>query len=205
MRLAITLVEAYRLYRDGDWMSLEDLESRIRGDEERTEAMVRGSAFHRIVEYPERCREPLYDSHKAHGWTFFGVSPVLEMMPEGRVNEAKATADVGGITLVGKADALHGLDVYEAKCTKRVQVDRYMESFQWRAYLYAFGVDRCTYVLAEFKDNGEQQVVIRNVTPLPLYRYPRLERDVQSLVEECAEFIESRGLSEYVEDKHHAA
>ena len=30
MRLSITTVEAYRLYRDGDWMELEKLEAQIK-------------------------------------------------------------------------------------------------------------------------------------------------------------------------------
>lgn len=208
MRLSVTTIEAYRLWREGDWMPLEDLEARIRGDGEVNEAMLRGTAFHHVIEAPEKCLDYVDGTYRADGWTFSGVEPVLEVLPydAGAVQEAKATMVVGGVTVSGVADALHGVDVYEAKCTKRVDVDRYMAGFQWRAYLLAFEAQRCHYVLAECKDGkGEREVVVKGAHLLTLYRYPELEHDVRMLVDECADFVRARGLEDYAQDKEDAA
>lgn len=195
MRLSITTIEAYRMWRDGDWMSLDDLEATIRKETPENEAMQRGRAFHTILERPEDCRRETH--YEAHGLCFApkGIEDVLALLPAGRVSEVKSTYDLDGITLSGVADALHGLDVFEAKCTGQIDAEKYLDSFQWRAYLVMFQAARVRYILAQYRDSG--LIEIPNVLPLPLYRYPKLEDDVRRLAHECAEFVVRRGLESY--------
>lgn len=199
MRLSITTVEAYRLWRDtGDWMAIEDLEATIRKDAPENYKMVRGRAFHAVIEHPDETM--IGDCYQAEGIGFakVGIERVLQLLPPNRVCEAKATMDIDGITLVGKADALHGLDVYEAKCSEKIDVERYVDAFQWRAYLVLFNAWRVTYLLAQAVDGP--YIEIRDVLPVPLYRYPNVREDVRRLANECADFIVQRNLESYVQD-----
>jgi hypothetical protein len=201
MRLSITTVEAYRMFRDYDWMTLEDLEATITKTAPANDNMLRGKAFHAIIEDPAACK---YDAthYDADGWAFDGegIERVLDLLPTGRVVEVKSTVVVDGITLSGVADALAGLGVYEAKCTARIDVEKYFDSFQWRAYLKMFNAQWVRYVLAQYAEKGGV-VSIPNVLPMTLYRYPKLDEDVQRLANECAEFVVQRGLPDHVKDK----
>lgn len=195
MRLSITVVEAYRLFLAGEWMPLEDLLSTIRKDSPENENMRRGRAFHAILEHPEDCRRG--DDFICADLAFAaeGIDRVLKLIPPGRVAEVKATYELDGITLSGVADALYGLDVDEYKCTGRIDVERYFESFQWRAYLVMFNAARVRYVLAQYKDG--MPIEITNVLPLTMYRYPAVLDDVKRMANECADFIVKQGLEAY--------
>ena len=210
MRLSVTTVEAFRLWRDtGDWMALEDLEATIRKDQPPNENMLRGSAFHDVIERPAATAETgLEGTQYRSGEYVFGgegMARVLALLPKGRVAECKATWTFGGITISGKADALHALDAYEAKCTAKLDVEKYFDSFQWRAYVVMFNVQRVHYILGQHYDNGGRHVVIEHVLPMTLYRYPNVEDDVKRTASECAEFIVLRGLESYVQDKEDLA
>lgn len=202
MRLSVTAVEAFRLWRDtGDWMALEDLEATIKRETVPNEAMLRGRAFHDVIEFPDdRFVSTMGDDHYRSGEFQFnadGIRRVLTLLPPDRVSEVKTTTEIDGITLVGVADALRGLDAYEAKCTARVDVEKFFDSFQWRAYICLFRCARVCYLLAQGKDVG-RYIQIGDVLPMWLYRYPKLDTDVRRLTNECAEFIAQRNLESYV-------
>lgn len=210
MRLSITTIEAFRLWRDtGDWMDLRDLEAAIKRETVPTEKMMRGSAFHAILEKPAayvngaHYRVPAADG--GADFIFEGVDRVLEVWPKLPAPEVKSTFDVDGITVVGVADALEGVTVWEAKATEQIDVEKYVDSFQWRALLRLYKASVAKYVLAQVKDNGARVISI-NGAPLvlPLYRYPNLNDDVRRLARDCAEFVVQRGLTEYTESREAA-
>lgn len=204
MRLSVTVVEAFRLWRDtGDWMALADLEATIKHETVANEKMKRGSAFHAVLEHPVRVEAMGEAYYEANGYRFSanGMDGVLALMPHDRVSETKTEVLIDGITLVGKADALHGVIGYEGKCSERVDVENYFDSFQWRAYIRMFNLASVVYILAQARDTGGGFIVIDSVLPMALYRYPNLNDDVRRLMLECADFIESRSLAGYVQDK----
>lgn len=204
MRLSVTVVEAFRLWRDtGDWMAMADLEATIKRTTVANEKMLRGSAFHSVLERPVRVEAMGETYYEANGYRFAGegMDRVLALLPLDRVSEPKIEVVIDGITLVGKADALHGVVGYEGKCSERVDVENYFDSFQWRAYLRMFNLQSVVYLLAQGRDAGGGFIVIDSVLPMTLYRYPKLNDDVRRLMLECADFIESRNLGEFVLDK----
>lgn len=203
MRLSVTVVEAYRLWRDNEWMSLDDLAATIKHETVANEKMLRGSAFHAVLERPVRVEAMGEAYYEAQGYRFSanGMDGVLALMPQDRVPETKAEVLIDGITLVGKADAIHGVVGYEAKCSERVDVEKYFDSFQWRAYIRMFNLASVVYILAQARETGGGFVVVDSVIPMALYRYPNLNDDVRRLMLECADFIESRQLAGYVQDK----
>ena len=206
MRLSVTTVEAFRLWRDtGDWMALEDLEATIRRDAPPNEKMLRGRAFHSVIESPVKQEALGEHFYEAEGYRFGGpgMDRVLAMFPEGCVHEPKAEATVAGVTLVGKADALYGLGAWEAKLSDKIDVERYFDSFQWRAYIVLFGVKWVRYVLGQGDFSGNF-VSVYTALPMTLYTYPKLGEDVRRLTSECAEFIVMRGLESHVQEREAA-
>jgi hypothetical protein len=212
VRLSITTVEAFRLWRDtGDWMALEELEAQIRRDGPPNEKMLRGGAFHSVIENPTACRETSLEGtqyrvkSRDDGRDFVfageGMEKFLRIWPTGCAAEIKNTFAIDGINVVGMPDALRGVEVWEAKCTEKIDVEKYFDSFQWKALLRLYNATVARYVLAQGKDMGGRYVVIYDVLPLPLYRYPRLNDDVRRLTLECADFIVQRNLESYVQDK----
>jgi hypothetical protein len=187
MRLSVTTVEAFRLWRDtGDWMDLRDLEATIKRETVPNEKMLRGIAFHSVLESPSACREPSLEGHQyrvgardGSGDFIFsgeGMDKALGFWPDG-AREVKTTFDVDGITVVCVADALHGVLVGEGKCTEKIDVENYFDSFQWRAALKAFNATVCRYVLAQGKDCGGRFIVTDDSVPLPEARHRRSPSD----------------------------
>lgn len=213
MRLSITTVEAFRLWRDtGDWMDLADLEATIKRASVPTEKMLRGIAFHSVLERPvsetpfaeKQYRIAARDGTKDFVFAGEGIDRVLDIWPKLPTPEVKSTFDVDGITVVGVADALEGVTVWEAKCTEKIDVENYFESFQWRALLKLYNATVARYVLAQGRDCGGRFIAIDNVLPMTLYRYRGLDDDVKRLVGECAAFVCQRNLESYVIDKEAA-
>jgi hypothetical protein len=215
MRLPITTIEAFRLWRDtGDWMDLRDLEASIKRETVANEKMLRGTAFHSILERPTAYREAPFAGHQYRvpakdGLSDFvfsgeGVDRALALWPSLPAPEVKSTFELDGITVVGVADALEGVTVWEAKLPEQIDVEKYFESFQWRALLKLYNAMVAKYVLAQGKDCGGRFIAIDNVLPMTLFRYPSLDDDVRRLVNDCAEFIAQRNLIGYVQEREAA-
>jgi hypothetical protein len=215
MRLSVTTVEAFRLWRDtGDWMDLADLEATIKRTTVPSEKMLRGIAFHSVLENPIPCRECPMGDHQyrvkarddGRDFVFAGIGTdrVLDLWPNG-AREVKTTCDIDGITLVGVADLLRGNLVGEAKCTEKIDVENYFDSFQWRAVLKLFNAAAAWYVLAQGRDVGGRFIAIDHELPMTMYRYRGLDDDVRRLTLECAEFVRQRKLEEFVQDIREAA
>lgn len=215
MRLSITTIEAFRLWRDtGDWMDLRDLEANIKRETVPNEKMLRGSAFHAILEKPlayaiqpmgdKQYRVPAQDGGPDFVFDGSGIDLVLAMWPKLPAPEVKSTFEVDGITVVGVADALEGVTVWEAKATDSIDVEKYVDSFQWRALLKLYNATVARYLLAQVKDNGARFVSVQSVLPLPFYRYPAMDSDIKRLVNDCATFISQRNLIGYVQEREAA-
>lgn len=216
MRLSITTIEAFRLWRDtGDWMDLRDLEATIKRETAPNEKMLRGSAFHSILERPSVCVEtslegPQYRVGALDGGRDFvfageGISRVLRLWPsDGSFPEVKSTFELDGITVVGVADALSGIEIHEAKLTEKIDVEKYFDSFQWRALLKLYNATVAKYLLAQGRDTGGRFIVIESVLPMTLYRYPQMDDDIRRLVNDCAQFVVQRGLESYAVEREAA-
>lgn len=215
MRLSTTAIEAFRLWRDtGDWLDLADLEATIKKITVPNEKMLRGSAFHSVLERPAAYVEaPLaehqyrvkpYDGSRDFVFAGAGIDAALALWPDG-AREIKATCDIDGITLVCVADVLRGNAVGEAKCTEKIDLEKYFDSFQWRAAMKVFNATEVRYVLAQGRDCGGRFIAIDSVLPWTQYRYPALDEDVRRMVHDCATFIYQRNLESYVQDVAEAA
>lgn len=201
LRLSVTTIDGYIYWRDHEFKSLDELEADIRRESKPSQAMLRGRAFHSVIEHPEETLAGDHYAYEDYRFDRYGIDEVLSHIPKDAIAEAKAEREIEGVMIVGKADALRGLDIYEAKCTGRINVDTYHESYQWRYYLVLFDGQRVNYVLAKYFESKKEpgMITIQEVMPLPCYRYPKLEDDVRRMTAECAEFIVKRNLESYVQ------
>ena len=209
MRVSATHLESYRLYRDGDWMSFEQLAGDIRRDRPPTEPMLRGKSLHAVAEDPERyyIRGNQYDCH-GFLWDQATLDPVFADLTGG-VAEPKTTrcieTDHGLATLVGKCDYIKGNVVIELKTKdKAFKPEDYASSMQWKSYVYLFGVASVVYRLAQIQCKDEVWFV-RNFDDLPLYAYEALPGEVESITREFVSLCAEHGLLSYLEPRRRAA
>lgn len=187
IRLSVTDLDSY-LY----WLSAEDMEfdallRRLRGEEPPTPSMLAGRAFHTLLEHaePGELQSPTID-----GFQFvFALDAELALSP---IRELKAEeifdTTVGPVTLVGKVDGLAGLTVRDYKLTERFDIERYADSYQWRAYLTMFGASRFVYDVFQGRFDGNR-VTIYDYQQFPLAAYPAMRADVTRLVGGLAEIV----------------
>ena len=105
----------------------------------------------------------------------------------------------GGV-LSGRPDAVRGRQVIDYKTTKRIDLERYADSLQWRCYLMmlpwadtfryeVFRIGRVTQTKRPERGHSGQIVTIDGHSRLDLNRYDGLEQDVRNAVYEYAEFL----------------
>jgi hypothetical protein len=191
-------LDEFRRYMSGEHLSGEEYTaaefvSRLTDPTPPSAAMLAGTAVHSIIEtaafgeLPERASQ--------NGWLVqFDLDAELRL-PAAR--EIPLYREHRGIPLFGRVDAIDAVSVHDVKTTAAIDVDRYMDSFQWRAYLYMSGRKRFIYDLFRVKVEADIQVVtVLEYVRLPLTAYPGLSRDVESLLEEYDAAIRALGIGE---------
>jgi hypothetical protein len=202
LRTSATDLDALRYFMAEDDGDLDKLLRQLRRQEPATEAMQAGTAFHAVLEGagPGELRTASCD-----GFTFDFDNTGDLALPE--IREMKATREyrIGDVivTIVGKVDAIHGSRVYDHKLTGRVDVERYMESVQWRVYAAIFGANMVVYNLFEKREvggEGSKHYVVGAPQTLRLYRYPELDADVEKAVAEFVAFARQHLPERFVDE-----
>ncbi|MCY3985495.1 MAG: hypothetical protein OXF23_00400, partial [Candidatus Dadabacteria bacterium] len=93
--------------------------------------------------------------------------------------------------------------ILDLKTTKKINADKYQDSFQWRAYLAAMGelytafeyhVFQLKYGKDQVKaiENGQDtQIAVIDYLPLKCYRYPDMMKDLQGVAAELVSYLKS--------------
>lgn len=194
MLARVSNIEAYRRWQnwkplfDGDEEpSLEDFVRSITTDEP-SEKMMAGTAFHAAIE------NAAYGSHEtfeAMGYTF--LLPDAEIaLPT--IREMRAFKAYGGLLVTGKVDCLDGKVVEDHKTTSRIDMDRYLEGYQWRFYLDVFEADVFRWHLFQITEQEPRVYRVSAPQVLEAVRYPELHRDCARLAEEYFDFARRVGL-----------
>lgn len=190
IRISVTDLESFRYWKANEDATLEDLLIRLRHEEPPTPAMEAGRAFAKLME-----TAPLGDmaSTWVDGWQFtFALDADVEL-PQHREVKTEMVFDTpsGPVTLVAKADGVDGRVVHDQKLTERWDPEKYLDSWQWRAYLLMFDADSFVYDVFEGKYDG-RTVTVRDYHRMAFYSYPAMEADVQRAVAELAEAVKRR-------------
>ena len=193
IRLSVTDLETFRYWREREDSTLDELIAQLVGIAEPTPQMQASRAFHKVFETLDIEAVAALEQVSRDGWTFvFELDGELAMP---KIRELKAEGiwhtPSGPVTLVGKVDGLAGLTVHDYKLSERFEAERYLDSWQWRAYLSMFHATRFVYEVFEcWYDRYEPGLVrIRALHPLAFDRYPLMERNLAEAVCELAEVV----------------
>lgn len=112
------------------------------------------------------------------------------------------------VQVSGRTDVMEGIRVRDAKCKFRsVDWQEYVDSYQWRYYLDMTGQKEFFYDVFEVFNfdtipGGSPatlpQVVIEPHEPLSCVAYEGMHEDCQSLLYRFFEYVEARGLFQYI-------
>ncbi len=196
LRVSATDIEALRWYLADDDADLGDLLAQLRRQTAPTEAMMAGTAFHSAI---EKASAGEVKTLEAEGYEFdLRVDAEIDLPSIRETKATKVFAFPGvAVTLVGKVDAIHGKRVDDHKLTGRYDPERFLGSFQWRAYLSIFEADEFRYNIFEASPvewtkigDGVKRYAVRAFHRLTVCRYPDLEKDVERAVRQFLAFAE---------------
>jgi hypothetical protein len=156
-------------------------------------AMAAGTAVHAVIE--DAAFGELPEETGRNGWHIrFDLDAVLRL-PAAR--EIPLYREHKSIPLFGRVDAIDAVSVHDVKTTSAIDVDRYVDSMQWKAYCWMSGRRSFVYDLLRVKVEADiQAVTVLEYVRLPLTAYPGLDRDVESLLEEYDAAIRALGIGE---------
>lgn len=212
IRISPTMLDSFRLYREAEFISAEEMENRIlRLPTPETPAMALGTAAHaclagvceRLGGDPAAYRsgEYVFDAVSIDG-ARAGLEKALPEVP-GYIDLM-----VGGVLvrLGGRTDYLYGNTVYDIKTSdKPIDPDKPDRSMQWRCYMLIFNVKRIYYrhLWLNCMENGIWEV--KDWHEVALYSYPDLRRDVLAQLGLLLEFARSRGIFDRIATVDEAA
>jgi hypothetical protein len=181
----VSHIAAFARWKQDDESDVDWLINYIRS-ESQTEAMAKGTAFHKFLENAQAGGEIWQATQD--GYTFaFTVDCDLFLPP---MREWRREKNYGGITVSGQVDAIAGNTIWDHKTTERFDAENYLSSWQHNFYLDLFGADRFIWNIWECKPLEEKQYEVFALHQLTQYRYPEMEAECRDLAQEYAEFAE---------------
>lgn len=196
-RLTPSLLDSFRLYYEADFISLADLESRIKGEPiTPTQAMLLGAAFHKIAEGKASVEGNLYS---IDGFLFDRKSTDTALAPlEGGVSEVWCSRILKHVPymplLRGRTDRIVGATPWEIKTkNKEHDPEKHATSLQWQCYLHMLDADECRYLLVRLEE-GKDCWQVRDADSLSLFRYRGMEDHINELAIRFMRFAENRSL-----------
>jgi hypothetical protein len=192
----VSHLAAYARWKQDDDSDVDWLIKYIRS-ESQTEAMAKGTAFHKLLEYAQSGVGDIWEATQ-DGYTFaFTLDADLYLPP---MREWRREKDYGGITVSGQVDAIAGNTIWDHKTTERFDAENYLTSKQHCYYLDLFGADRFIWNIweckpIEYRTSEEdadipttKQYEVFALHQLTQYRYPEMEAECRELAHEYAEF-----------------
>lgn len=217
-RVSVSHLDNFDFYMNppswaGEGKSIEDFIADIRGKSEPTEPMLTGRAVHSILEYRltgnaitrdghfiEESEEypDIYTVDMQEGTWAISLREVNLVIPRG-ASERRANRELSelGVDLRGRADMVTQWRILDFKSgTNAPDSDKYVRSWQWRAYLWLFGLRLFTYKYIRLgKVRGEEHAyVATQVSTFDCWRYPRMEEDLLGKIREWRDFAAEHGI-----------
>lgn len=191
LRLSVTQLEAYRCWLENEEASVEEMVAYLESKTEPSPSMLAGSAFHKVLESAQNI--PLeYVEQDGFRFDFRELDDELALpaIKEFKFYAQREIEDVI-VTFVGVIDALDSQAVYDHKLTSVINLDRYENSMQWRAYLYFLSMPTFTYNLfRKYQPVAEPDLIIlKELLQVSFHAYPEMEADILELTAQLIEFI----------------
>ena len=209
-RVTATMLEAYRRFTTNEYATYEEMVNTIKGGVEPSPAMLLGTALHSALEwyvsdFVDIGKDGPTKVFEGHTIDIASVAEYhynwLDYSWFREVSTAKPVTTVPGLFLKCKADAVAGTTVVDHKVTTKAITDatlqRYQDSYQWRAYLHAFGCSQFMYNVLQCEErNGVWYVVNQEV--VYCNDYEGMEADVNNMALQLYQWCEQNDLTEYL-------
>ena len=190
IRVRSSDLDSWRYYQASEDMTAAEMLARLRREEPPTPKMLAGTALHALLERAQAGDEIHVGESQGHTFRF---ADGLEL-PALPAREIRGELPIGrDMMLVGVADGFDG-SVHEFKLTERFDAERYMESYQWRAYAVMFNARKVNYDVFVGREDKPKVWTIFEMQQLPLYAYPGIERDVYTVAQQLGDFMAANGL-----------
>lgn len=106
------------------------------------------------------------------------------------IRESWVRGIIGETYILGKVDAIDGVAVHDNKFTKQIDAEKYMESMQWKVYLYLTGRDMFVYNLFQVVVSDNQNIItIKDYQKLTLYAYDGMRQEVEEVIADYRELL----------------
>jgi hypothetical protein len=195
-------LDEFRAYQSGEMFNGDEYTAvefvRRMTSFESSPAMDAGTAVHKLIE--DIGYGVIPEHSDVLGWHVHFDLDAEAAVPLSR--EVPLYREHNGIPLFGRCDAMNGTTVHDIKTTSAIDIDRYMDSYQWRAYLWMSGRQRFVYDIFRVKLEADIKVVtVQEYVPLKLSTYPDLDRDVERLLEEFDTCVRALAIPEIMQRK----
>lgn len=193
IRISATQLESYRRWLLNDESTIDDIIDFLLKRTEPTEAMLAGSAFHKILEnssYNDELSIVEQDGFK------FDLSDLdceiaLPEVKEFKL-EKQTVIDGEPVTFVGVVDAIKVNEIFDHKLTSQPNAENYIDSMQWRCYLDWFDCEKFTYNLFQsYKPANQDVYLIKTFLPISFYRYEGIDLDVRNMASSFIDFVKN--------------
>ena len=202
--ITVTDLEGYRYYQTHEWLTFGKYLDQLLRREPPSPAMEWGTKWHRYLQDMAMGRDVSHNP-SLYGEYEWQVEPEL-LQPEVVEMAVSKVYVVNGreVLMRGRIDAKVGRTIIDYKTSKSPDMESYMDSYQWRAYLDMEGnSDMFRYDVFTMSEPMKKKVamgnkiitttdeyrVVRDYNYIELSKYPTLHEDVQARVAEYDEFL----------------
>lgn len=187
-------------------MKESELQDTIRGVWTPNDKVRLGLAFEKILMDPDAYL--VVGGYACDGFTIdrAEMDPCLDRIDRRGVFQVKAQRAYGPHDVVVKTDQMLGATVFDWKTTTSpFNVDKYLESYQWRFTFDVLPAKEFIYQVFLLNDHGNGVVEVRGVEEVKVYPYPALSSDCADLVFDFVEYCRVRKLDGILQERQIAA
>ena len=193
IRISATQLESYRRWMINDESTIGDMINYLLRRTPPTEAMLAGSAFHKVLENAKYNDELTLVEQDGFKFDLSALDCEISL-PESKEFKLEKQTIINGeqVTFVGVVDAIQVNEIFDHKLTSKPDVENYIDSMQWRCYLDWFDCDKFTYNLFQsYKPDNQDIYQIKSFLPVSFYRYDRMGRDIHIISSSFIEFVKT--------------
>lgn len=212
-KINVTLLESFRRFQVGtseNYDTEQQLVEQLSGKFDGNDKTNIGGAIHFIIEnygsdrkdYSDKFQEfkVKIDTTKHIDLLYNHCQSIRPYTPEIPLSKTFKT-QYGELLVSGKMDVLQGNVIRDTKVTFRTpEMQKYMESIQWKLYLSIFELDRFIYDI--FEVIGYDETMGRDISnceiklhePFECLRYEKMETDIENTIASFCDWVDYRCL-----------
>lgn len=160
-----------------------------------------GVAFHDYIEKFGYGDLPL--NFTSNGWNIINNN-VNVIIPYPFAREVKFNKNWNDINIFAVVDGIDNFRIHDIKTTSKLNVEKYMESWQWKIYLWLTEMQTFIYDIFTVDINEIDNILtLKNYDRIELKRYPNMVNDIDNIFNEYSNYLDTiKPVFESIIDKH---